>query len=187
MTVPLVKRLPLSGLRVIDFTRLLPGGYATQLLADFGADVVKVEEPLGGDPARWSEPVVAGTSLYFAALNRNKRSLAIDLKFPAGRDAVERLIATADVVIESFRPGVMDRLGLGPQTLRARYPRLIYCAITGYGQDGPMARRAGHDLNFAGYGGLLHLNRATSGVTPALPPTQMADLAGGALPAKSAS
>jgi alpha-methylacyl-CoA racemase len=177
------KRLPLAGLRVIDFTRLLPGGYATQLLADFGADVIKVEEPIGGDPARWSQPLLDGTSLYFAALNRNKRSLAIDLKAPEGRDAVERLIATADVVIESFRPGVMQRLGLGPTALRARDPRLIYCALTGYGQDGPLAQRAGHDLNYVGYGGLLALNRATPNELPTMPPTQIADLAAGTFPA----
>ncbi len=183
MTMPAVKRLPLAGLRVIDFTRLLPGGYATQVLADFGADVIKVEEPIGGDPARWSAPIVGDTSLYFAALNRNKRSLAIDLKAPEGRDAVARLIATADVVVESFRPGVMTRLGLGPHTLRERHPRLIYCAITGYGQNGPLAHRAGHDLNFAGYSGLLALNRASAEALPTLPPTQIADLAGGALPA----
>ncbi len=177
------RRLPLAGVRVLDLTRLLPGGYATQLLADWGADVIKLEDPRGGDPARWSQPIVDGTSIYYLALNRNKRSLAIDLKVPAGRDALLRLIATADVLMESFRPGVMERLGLGPQTLLARFPRLIYCAITGYGQDGPAAQRAGHDLNYLGYAGLLDMNRAAPEDAPTLPPTQIADLAGGALPA----
>lgn len=176
------QRLPLAGLRVIDLSRLLPGGYATQLLADFGADVVKIEDPQGGDPARWSEPVVEATSLYFVALNRNKRSLALDLKHPAGRDALLRVLATADVLVESFRPGVMDRLGLGPVLLRARFPRLIYCAITGYGQDGPANLRAGHDLNYEGYAGMLAMNLDTQG-RPVLPPSQLADIAGGAWPA----
>ena len=179
---PTAKRLPLAGLRIIDLTRLLPGGYATQWLGDLGADVIKVEDPRGGDPGRWSEPIVDGSSLYFLALNRNKRSLALDLKAPEGRDALHRLIATADIVIESFRPGVMERLGLGPATLRTQFPRLIYCAITGYGQDGPAALRPGHDLNYLGYAGMLHLNRAAD-MAPALPATQIADLAGGALPA----
>ncbi len=177
------RRLPLMGVRILDLTRLLPGGYATQLLADWGADVIKVEDPRGGDPARWSQPLVDGTSLYFLALNRNKRSLAIDLKAPAGRDALLRLIATADVLIESFRPGVMDRLGLGPAALRAQFPRLVYCAITGYGQDGPAQQRAGHDLNYLGYAGVLDMNRAAPDQPPVLPPAQLADLAGGALPA----
>jgi len=177
------RRLPLAGVRILDLTRLLPGGYATQLLADWGADVIKVEDPRGGDPSRWSQPIVDGTSIYFLALNRNKRSLAIDLKAPEGRDALLRLIATADVIVESFRPGVMERLGLGPQQLRAQFPRLIYCAITGYGQDGPASQRAGHDLNYLGYAGLLDMNRGSPDAMPTLPPTQIADLAGGALPA----
>jgi alpha-methylacyl-CoA racemase len=177
------RRLPLAGVRIIDLTRLLPGGYATQALADWGADVIKVEDPRGGDPSRWMEPIVDGTSLYFLALNRNKRSLALDLKAPAGRDALLRLIATADVVLESFRPGVMERLGLGPHALRAQFPRLVYCAITGYGQDGPAQGRPGHDLNYLGYSGMLDLNRTASAQPPQLPPTQIADLAGGALPA----
>ncbi len=177
------RRLPLAGLRVLDLTRLLPGGYATQLLADFGADVVKVEDPVGGDPARWSEPRADSESLYFVALNRNKRSLAIDLKAPEGRDAFLRVVATADVLVESFRPGVMARLGLGPARITAQFPRLIYCAVTGYGQDGPAVDRPGHDLNYLGYAGMLDLNRASPSDPPVLPPTQIADLAAGALPA----
>lgn len=183
MSEPTAKRLPLAGVRVIDLTRLLPGGYATQWLADFGADVIKVEDPRGGDPGRWSAPVVDGMRLNFIALNRNKRSLALDLKAPEGQEALRRLIATADVVIESFRPGVMERLGLGPVALRAEFPRLVYCAITGYGQDGPSAMRPGHDLNYQGYAGLLNLNRDAADQPPMLPATQIADLAGGALPA----
>lgn len=174
--------LPLHGIRVLDLSRLLPGGYATMQLASFGADVIKIEDPRGGDPARWSEPSQDGISLYFAALNRNKRSISIDLKQSAGREALLRLVDVADVLVESFRPGVMDRLGLGQQALLLRNPRLVYCAITGYGQTGSASTIAGHDLNFMGYAGLLDLSRQEDG-TPVLPPTQFADLAGGALPA----
>ncbi len=170
---------PLSGIRVLDLSRLLPGAYATQMLADFGADVIKVEEPGSGDYGRFMPPQGAGgMSLYFIAINRNKRSMTLNLKSAEGRAIFQRMVRQADVVLESFRPGVMERLGLGYEQLKEINPGLVYCAISGYGQDGPYRLRAGHDLNYAGYAGLLHYNRGRYG-EPAMPPTQLGDLAGG--------
>ncbi|HYT28336.1 MAG TPA: CaiB/BaiF CoA-transferase family protein [Ktedonobacteraceae bacterium] len=170
---------PLSGIRVLDLSRLLPGAYATQMLADFGADVIKVEEPGSGDYGRFMPPQGAGgMSLYFIAINRNKRSMTLNLKSAEGRAIFQRMARQADVVLESFRPGVMERLGLGYEQLKEINPGLVYCAISGYGQDGPYRLRAGHDLNYAGYAGLLHYNRGRYG-EPAMPPTQLGDLAGG--------
>lgn len=170
---------PLSGIRILDLSRLLPGAYATQMMADFGADVIKVEEPGMGDYGRFMPPQgPGGMSLYFVAINRNKRSITLNLKTEQGREIFLKMVGYADVVLESFRPGVMERLGLGYEQLKARYPGIIYCAISGYGQDGPYALRAGHDLNYAGYAGLLNYNRTPYG-EPAMPPTQLADLAGG--------
>ncbi len=172
--------LPLIGLRVVDLSRLLPGPYASLALADLGADVVKVEAPKGGDYLRWLPPVRQGQSAYFSALNTGKRSLAVDLKRPQGVAVVRRLAARADVLIESFRPGVMDRLGLGYETLASDNPRLVYCAITGYGQRGPYRERSGHDLNYEALSGILGLS-GPAGAPPTVPPVQVADLAGGAL------
>jgi alpha-methylacyl-CoA racemase len=170
---------PLSGIRILDLSRLLPGAYASQMLADFGADVIKIEEPGSGDYGRFMPPHGAGgMSLYFLAMNRNKRSMTLNLKTGEGRAIFQRLARQADVVLESFRPGVMERLGLGYEQLKEINPRLVYCAISGYGQDGPYRLRAGHDLNYAGYAGLLHYNRGARG-EPAMPPTQLGDLAGG--------
>src|SRR2546426_7281172 len=171
--------LPLSGIRILDLSRLLPGAYASQMMADFGADVIKVEEPESGDYGRFMPPHGPdGMSLYFTAINRNKRSITLNLKKEEGRDVFLRLVCQADVVLESFRPGVMDRLGLGYEQLKEINPGLVYCAISGYGQDGPYRLRAGHDLNYAGYAGLLDYNRGPRG-EPAMPPTQLGDLAGG--------
>ncbi len=170
---------PLSGIRVLDLSRLLPGAYASQMLADFGADVIKVEEPGSGDYGRYMPPLgPGGMSLSFVAINRNKRSLTLNLKAPQGREIFLQLVRHADVVLESFRPGVLERLGLGYEQLKAVQPGLVYCAISGYGQDGPYRLRAGHDLNYAGYAGLLHHNRGENG-EPAMPATQLGDLAGG--------
>src|SRR5579863_3406697 len=170
---------PLSGVRVLDLSRLLPGAYASQMLADFGADVIKIEEPGSGDYGRFMPPFgEGGMSLYFLAMNRNKRSMTLNLKTDAGCAIFQRLVSQADVVLESFRPGVMERLGLGYEQLKEINPRLVYCAISGYGQDGPYRLRAGHDLNYAGYAGLLNYNRGMRG-EPAMPPTQLGDLAGG--------
>ncbi len=170
---------PLSGIRILDLSRLLPGAYATQMMADFGADVIKVEEPGMGDYGRFMPPQgPGGMSLYFVAINRNKRSITLNLKTERGREIFLKMVGYADVVLESFRPGVMERLGLGYEQLKTHHPGIIYCAISGYGQDGPYALRAGHDLNYAGYAGLLNYNRTPYG-EPAMPPTQLADLAGG--------
>src|SRR2546421_4544100 len=170
---------PLSGLRILDLSRLIPGAYASQMLADFGADVIKVEEPGSGDYGRFMPPQgPGGMSLYFTAINRNKRSITINLKAEQGCEIFLRMVRHADVVLESFRPGVMERLGLGYEQLKELHPGIIYCAISGYGQEGPYRLRAGHDLNYAGYAGLLHYNRGPHG-EPAMPATQLGDLAGG--------
>jgi alpha-methylacyl-CoA racemase len=178
---------PLEGLRVLDLTRLLPGGFCTLLLSDFGADVIKVEDTAAGDYVRWMGPGYEGAepsaaSAAFLALNRGKRSIRLDLKRPAGRDALLRLAREADVLVESFRPGVLDRLGAGWERLRRENPRLVYCAITGYGQDGPLAARAGHDLDYLARVGLLGLTGEADGA-PVQAAGQIADLGGGALTA----
>ena len=175
----------LAGLRVLDLTRLLPGGFCSLLLADHGADVVKVEDTAMGDYARWAAPRHAGAEpsaagALFVALNRGKRSIRVDLKRSQGRDVLLRLVRDADVLLESFRPGVMDRLGVGYERLREENPRLVYCAITGYGQDGPLAGRAGHDANYLARIGLLGLTGEPDG-PPVLPAGQIADVGGGAL------
>lgn len=168
---------PLSSLHVLDFTTLLPGPFATMLLADLGADVVRVEAPDRPDLARFLPPFDGDVSAWHSLLNRNKRSISLDLKQPAAVEVVKRLVQRYDIVVEQFRPGVMDRLGVGYETLRACNPRLIYCAITGYGQTGPYRDRAGHDLNFLALAGILsHTGRADSG-PPGLG-VQVADIGG---------
>jgi len=160
--------MPLTGIRILDLTRLLPGAYCTLLLADMGADVIKVEEPGAGDYMRWTPPLAGGQSALFNAINRNKRSVTLNLKADAGRDLLLRLVEGADVLVEGNRPGVMDRLGLGWEAVHARNPRLVMCSITGYGQDGPFASRAGHDLNYMATAGGLGLNGERDG--PPVPP-----------------
>ena len=172
---------PLSGLRVLDFSTLLPGPMATLLLADAGAEVIKIER-LNGEDMRGYEPKIGDNSVNFGLLNAGKRSLAIDLKAPDSIDKLRPLIASADVVIEQFRPGVMDRLGLGYEALKVINPRIIYCAITGYGQSGPKAQVAAHDLNYVAESGLLAIAADSSGA-PVVPPALIADIAGGAYPA----
>jgi alpha-methylacyl-CoA racemase len=179
---------PLSDVRILDLTRLLPGGFCTLLLADLGADVIKVEDTGAGDYVRWAPPyygddeqTASGTrSAYFLALNRNKRSIRLDLKTEGGRQALLKLVEGADVLVESFRPGVLDRLGVGYEVLKQANPALVYCPITGYGQDGPNRDRAGHDMNYLGLNGLLGLTGAKDG-PPVQPAGQIADLGGGAL------
>ncbi len=177
--------LPLDGIRVLDLSRLLPGGFCSLLLADYGADVLKVEDTAGGDYIRWAPPLVEGAaasaaSALFLALNRNKRSIRIDLKSAAGREVLLALVRSHDVVLESFRPGVLDRLGAGYDVLRAANPKIVLCSITGYGQDGPLRDRAGHDLNYLGLIGMLGLSGSDDG-PPVQPAGQIADLGGGAL------
>jgi crotonobetainyl-CoA:carnitine CoA-transferase CaiB-like acyl-CoA transferase len=169
---------PLHGVRVLDLTRLLPGNYCTLLLADLGADVVKVEEPGRGDYIRWTPPMVDGEGAIHRALNRGKRSVTIDLKAPEGADLLKRLARGADALVESYRPGVMDRLGVGPDVLAAANPRLVYCSLTGYGQDGPYRDRVGHDINYIGYAGVLAAGGPPEG-PPALPSVQVGDFGGG--------
>ena len=170
----------LRGIRVLDLSRLLPGPFLTMVLADMGADVVKVEDPRVGDYLRGLPPAKGGMSGRFLAVNRGKRSLALDLKAPAGRDAFLRMTARADVVVESFRPGVMDKLGVGYTALAATNPKLVMCSISGYGQTGPYTHRAGHDLNYIALAGVLAMGGPAGGA-PQMPGVQIADLAGGAL------
>jgi crotonobetainyl-CoA:carnitine CoA-transferase CaiB-like acyl-CoA transferase len=173
----------LRGVRIIDLSRLLPGPMATWYLRGFGAEIIKVEEPKIGDYLRFSPPFRAdGTSAWFAALNAGKRSVAIDLKTAAGKAAMSGLIDGADILVESFRPGVLARLGLDPQALRISHPRLIIASITGFGQNGPRRHDPGHDLGYCGLAGALSLNARHQGI-PDLPGLPIADLAGGALSA----
>lgn len=159
--------LPLAGIRVLDLTRLIPGGFATLLLDDLGADVIKIEDLKGGDYLRWIPP-----PHIFQALNRGKRSLTLDLRHPQGREAFLRLVARCDVVVESFRPRTLERQGLGWETLRQANPRVIVCAMTGYGQSTSPAQKSGHDVNYVALDGLL------AGVGKPLP-VQVADFCGG--------
>jgi alpha-methylacyl-CoA racemase len=169
---------PLRGLRVLDLSRLLPGPFATLVLADMGAAVDKLEDASGGDYLRHMPPQVAGEAAAFQALNRNKRSLVLDLKQPAGRDAFLRVLPRYDVLFEQFRPGVLARLGLAPSTLLEARPGLVVCSLTGYGQQGPLAARAGHDLNYLATSGLLGA-QGPVGAPPQVPSFQLADVSGG--------
>jgi crotonobetainyl-CoA:carnitine CoA-transferase CaiB-like acyl-CoA transferase len=159
---------PLAGIRVLDLTRLLPGAYATGLLGDLGAEVIKVEQP-GGDPMRQMGPRLHGTSAFSWVTDRNKRSIALNLRDPRGVEAIHRLADEADALIEGFRPGVADRLGVGYDALHARNPALVYCSLSGYGAGGPLEREAGHDLNYLGRAAVLN------GSVPAV---QIGDLSG---------
>ncbi len=172
---------PLDGIRVLDLSRLLPGPFLTMILADQGADVVKIEDPGKGDYMRIFPPAKGGVGGRYLAVNRGKRSLVLDLKQPRGKDAFLKMVEQADVVVESFRPGVLARLGLGWDVLSARNPRLVLCSISGYGQTGPYVHRAGHDLNYVGLAGVLAMTAERAGAPPAMPGVQIADLAGGAL------
>jgi len=181
---------PLAGLRVLDLTRLLPGPVATMHLADLGAEVIKIEDTGAGDYARAMGPGERtaggkrGDSLFFRMVNRNKKSLRLDLKQAAGVEVFLRLAKDADVIVESFRPGVVDKLGIGYQTVQAINSRIVYCAITGYGQTGPWAELAGHDINYLATAGLLDqigTHDGDSSGAPAIPNLQIGDLLGGAL------
>jgi crotonobetainyl-CoA:carnitine CoA-transferase CaiB-like acyl-CoA transferase len=173
--------LPLSGLKILDFTTLLPGPYATQILADMGADVLRIEAPKRIDLTRFMPPMLEDApdrSAAHASINRNKRAIAIDLKQPQAKEIIARLLADYDIVIEQFRPGVMARLGLDYESLKAIKPNLIYCSITGYGQTGAFKDRAGHDINYLALSGLAsYSGKQKTG--PTLSGTQIADVAGG--------
>ncbi|MBC7728097.1 MAG: CoA transferase [Microbacteriaceae bacterium] len=173
---------PLDGIRVLDFSTLLPGPLATLMLAEAGAEVLKIERPGRGDEMRSYTPSFGDDSVNFALLNRGKRSLAVDMKDPKAVERLHALVREADIVIEQFRPGVMDRLGLGYEALSALNDKIIYCAITGWGQTGPSALVAAHDLNYVAETGLLGLAAGADGA-PVLPPALIADIAGGTYPA----
>jgi crotonobetainyl-CoA:carnitine CoA-transferase CaiB-like acyl-CoA transferase len=168
----------LSGLKVLDLSRLLPGPFCSMLMADLGADVIKVEAPEGGDYIRWWSPQIGGNSGFHIVLNRNKRSVTIDLKSPEGKEIFEKLVVGADVVLEGFRPGVMAKLGLDFASLERINPRLVYCAISGYGAEGSFARKAGHDINYLGLNGVLSYSGREA---PTMSGAQIADLGGGGL------
>jgi alpha-methylacyl-CoA racemase len=185
-----VTALPLSDVKVLDLTRLLPGGFCSLLLADFGAEVLKVEDTGMGDYIRWSPPYYGDDeqqglgvrSALYLSLNRGKRSIRLDLKSDAGREALLRLVASYDVVLDGFRPGVLDRLGIGYESLREANPAIVVCAITGYGQDGPNQQRAGHDMNYLGLVGMLGLSGEKDG-PPVSSAGQIADINGGLMAA----
>ena len=180
-----MSELPLSDVRVLDLSRLLPGGFCSLMLADFGAEVLKVEDTGMGDYVRWAPPYYEGAddsakSALYLSLNRGKRSVRINLKDERGREVLLRLVREYDVLLESFRPGVLDRLGVGYERLRQENPGLVYCAISGYGQDGPFRDRSGHDMNYLGLVGLLGLTGEREG-PPIQAGGQIADIGGGAL------
>ena len=178
--------MQLDGIRVLDFTRLLPGPYATQLLADCGADVIKIEDTDLGDYAREMAPrTERGVGAVFDMVNRGKRSVALDLKSAAGREVIHELAETTDVLIEGFRPGVADRLGIDYETIAERNRAIVYCSLTGYGQTGPYADRAGHDLNYVGLAGLLDMTRTDENEAPRIPGYPIGDMAGGTFAALS--
>lgn len=167
----------MAGIRVLDLSRLLPGAFATLMLAELGADIIKVEEPSGGDPIRQLPPFIDGRSVYDLLLNRGKRSMVLNLREQASRPVLDALLANVDVVVESFRPATAQRLGVSGAQLRARHPRLIHLALTGYGQTGPYAERPGHDLNYVAVSGLLAADRPEP---THLPRMFIADVGGGA-------
>lgn len=172
----------LSGIRVLDLSRLLPGPYCSMLLGDLGAEVIKVEDAATGDPTRWNTPRVNKQSSAFQQVNRNKKSIAIDLKNPDGRELFLKMARRADVILEQFRPGVVDRLGVGYPVVSELNPRIVYCSLTGFGQNGPHRGRSGHDLNYLALSGVLGLINDERG-KPVVPGIQVADLAGGMIAA----
>ena len=169
--------LPLKGIKVFDLSRLLPGGFCSMMLGDFGAEVIKVEEPGRGDYVRLAPPFINGQSAYFLSINRNKKSIVLDLKNPKGTDVFLRLVRTADVMIEGFRPGVVDRLGIGYQHITKVNPRIIYCSISAFGQSGPFRNQEGHDLNCLALAGLLSITGINGGPL-IIPGVQLSDYAG---------
>jgi CoA:oxalate CoA-transferase len=171
------KPLPLEGVRVVDFSRLLPGPFATQMLGELGADVIKVEPPKVGDPSRYNHPKYRENSVYFNAVNAHKRSICVDLSTAKGKELARKLLATADVAVETYRPGVAAKLGIDYASIRVYNPRAIYCSISGFGQNGPLSHIAGHDLVIQGLTGLMGCALDTLN-PPAVPGFQAADYAG---------
>src|ERR1051325_8269833 len=171
-------RQALEDVRVLDLSRMLPGPYASMMLGDLGAEIIKVEEPQAGDPTRHSPPLIGKQSAAFQQVNRNKKSIALDLKQTEARDLFLRLAETSDVILEQFRPGVVDRLGIGYEVVKRLTPRVVYGALTGFGQTGPHRERSGHDMNYLALAGVLGLTTDERG-RPVIPGVQIADLAGG--------
>lgn len=169
----------LDDVTVLDLSRLLPGPYGTQLLADMGAEVIKVEEPSTGDYARYSDPFVDGVGALFSAVNRGKKSVTVDLKAEEGTEVVLDLAEEVDVVFEQFRPGVAERLGVGYDAVKERNPDVVYVSLTGYGQEGPYSQRPGHDLNYVGFAGLLDMTRGSEDAAPEIPGYPIGDMSGG--------
>jgi crotonobetainyl-CoA:carnitine CoA-transferase CaiB-like acyl-CoA transferase len=170
----------LHGMKVLDLTRLLPGNFCTLLLADCGAEVLKIEDTDRGDYGRWHPPLVRTQSAYFLGLNRNKMSMKLNLKTDEGRAIFMKLAERSDIILESFRPGVTDRLGVGYEAVRKVNPGIIYCSISGFGQDGPYRNKVGHDINYIGIGGILGIT-GQRGEPPTIPATQIADIGGGGM------
>ncbi len=168
----------LKGVRVLDLSRLLPGPYASLMLADMGAEVIKVEDTGQGDYMRWFPPRVKNESAYYLALNRNKKSIALNLKSVEGKDIFLTLVKSSNAILEGFRPGVAKRLGIGYEDLKKANPKIIFCSLTGYGQEGPYSDMAGHDINYMALSGILGLT-GPSGQNPVIPAVQTADVAGG--------
>jgi crotonobetainyl-CoA:carnitine CoA-transferase CaiB-like acyl-CoA transferase len=169
---------PLQGIRILDLSRLLPGPFCTLLLADLGAEVIKVEDVTGGDYIRTMAPFLGKEGAYFLALNPGKKSVALNLKSEPGLQAFRKLAEASNVILEGFRPGTVDRLGIGYEAIKDLNPGIVYCSISGYGQDGPQRDRAGHDLNYIAVSGILGLS-GREGVLPTIPPVQIADLSSG--------
>ncbi len=179
-------KVALNGYRIIDFSKLLPGPLATLWMAQQGAEVVKVESPQSPDPVRFYPPIVNGVSAYYSALNKGKKSLCVDYRSDEGRQQILKLIETSDVVVEQFRPRVMEAFGLGFETLKRRNPNIILVSITGYGQKGAMSGSPGHDINYLSYSGILDSQRDTDG-NPIISAAQLADIAGGSMQALNAT
>ena len=174
----------LKGVKVLDLSRLLPGPYCTLMMADYGAEVIKIEEPGQGDYIRWRKPAIEDIGARHLTINRNKKSIELNLKTDEGKEIFKKLAADADVILESFRPGVMDRLGLGYEEISKINEGIVYCSLTGYGQTGPYRNLPGHDINYIGYSGILGLIGEKDG-KPIVPGVQIADIGGGALMALS--
>ncbi|MFQ5629536.1 MAG: CaiB/BaiF CoA transferase family protein, partial [bacterium] len=179
MSTPKPKTGPLTGIRILDLTRLYPGPLGAMLMADMGADVIKIEDINSPDYMRTFPPFVGENSAGYLAVNRSKRSLAIDLRAVQGKKIFFDLVKTADIVVESFRPNRLKKMGLDYEKARTASEKIIYVSVTGYGQDGPYAQKAGHDLNYLGYAGILALTGGKDS-GPVIPGVQMADVAGGA-------
>ena len=167
----------LKGVKVLDLSRLLPGPYCTLMMADYGAEVIKIEEPGQGDYIRWRTPAIEDIGARHLTINRNKKSIELNLKTDEGKEIFKKLAADADVILESFRPGVMDRLGLGYEEISKINEGIVYCSLTGYGQTGPYRNLPGHDINYIGYSGILGLIGEKDG-KPIVPGVQIADIGG---------